>query len=473
MSEPAGVVILTPMTLEYKAVREQLRDRRQIWHEGGTSAEVGTVTGVSCPVAVVLTGEGDQAGIVAGRVAAWLRPRMLLLVGVAGGLNEDIELGDVVVGTWVYGYHSGKETSEGLAARPRVWPTDHWLVQAAQLAEIKDAWTAPGEAHPSVHFKPIASGEVLLSSRAGPLMRQLRQNYNDAAAIEMESAGVASAAQLNGSLPTLTIRGISDAADERKQASDGAGWQPRAAANAAAFALAVLRELAESGRLGPPDASGGAEPQDGELPWRPLPQPLPAIWPSDLGVPRQVGFATVELCLLPVDPGPPLEIRRLAALPAELAALGRARGVFGPDVEVAQAGGPAAIASVAGAGLAVTPRGERCGWQPLPQDTDGAVLDEADLTAQLARLLSLLSAIEVPHPREAAVAVGVAPSVLLAEGSLPRTSVRGRTSLTPLRVPATDAVTWTRITTDPADLAAELSARLLWAFRSLRHSSRR
>ena len=60
MSESVGVVILTPMNLEYKAVRVHLQDSRQIWHPAGTAAEIGTVPGVPWPVAVVLTGEGIQ-----------------------------------------------------------------------------------------------------------------------------------------------------------------------------------------------------------------------------------------------------------------------------------------------------------------------------------------------------------------------------------------------------------------------------
>jgi hypothetical protein len=126
------------------------------------------------------------------------------------------------------------------------------------------------------------------------------------------------------------------------------------------------------------------------------------------------------------------------------------------------------VAASAQAGLAVTRRGERCGWQPLPRDSLGSVLDEEDLTSRLAVLLTVLSAIGVPPPRQAAVAAGVTPSVLLAEGrvsDMPRTATRGRTSLTPVRVPAADALPWAQVAARPADVAAELAARLLSAFR--------
>jgi nucleoside phosphorylase len=476
MSEPVGAVILTPMSLEYKAVRAHLQDSRRVWHEAGTGAEVGTVPGVPWPVAVVLTGEGNgDTGTLVERVSAWLQPRALLVVGVAGGLKDDIDLGDVVVATWVYQLQSGKEDSEGYRSRPRAWPSDYRLQQAARAAEVDGTWAGSLPAQPSVHFKPIAAGDVVLNSRTSPLAQQLRQYFDDAVAIEMESAGAMSAAHLIGTLPVLTIRGISDKADGRKHLSDAAGLQPAAAAHAAAFAMAVLRELPGAAAANPGQAlSSRAGPTDPGPGWRPLTRPLTAVWASGVGVPRARGRATVELCLLAAGPGPALAAKCLAALPAELAALGRAAGVFAPCQEIPEAGSPAAVAGTAEAGLAVTRSGARCGWQPLPQDTVGAVLDQEDLAARLAALLRALTGIDAPHPLEAGLAVAVVPSIMLAEGrvaDLPRTSVRGRTSLAPLEVPAADVLPWGHIAACPADVAEELSERLLLAFRSRQGSA--
>jgi hypothetical protein len=142
--------------------------------------------------------------------------------------------------------------------------------------------------------------------------------------------------------------------------------------------------------------------------------------------------------------------------------------VFAAAEEVSEASGRAAIAATARAGFAITRRDERCGWQPLARDSLGSVLDEEDLTSRLTALLTVLSTIGLPPPRQAAVAVGVTPSVMLAEGrvdDMPRTATRGRTSLTPLRVPAADVLPWEQLAACPADVAAELAARLLSAFR--------
>jgi nucleoside phosphorylase len=476
MNESPGVVILTALNLEYCAVREHLKDPRKIWHRDGTGAEIGGVSGFPWPVAVVVMGDGTgTASVLAERVSQWLKPRALFVVGVAGSLKDDIDLGDVVVADWVYGYHGGKDTDSGFKTRPRAWAASHLMLQAALHAGITGAWAEGLPSAPSVHFKPIVSGDVVLNSRTSPLAVHLEDSYNDAVAIEMESAGVACAAQLSGSLPVLAVRGISDKADEDKQRNDADGLQPVAAAHAAAFTMAILRELAAAMAMQPQAGSSGGPPADPERGWRALPQPLVAVWSADLGGSRQRGKAIVELCLIPAEPVAALEARRLAALPAELTALGAAAGVFPPGREVSQRCDRSAVADAGGVGLAITRDGERCGWQELPRDTRGSVLDQDDLAAQLAALITALTGIDAPCPWEAGLAVGVTPSVLLAEGrvaDLPRTSTRGRTSLTPLRVPAADVLPWARIAADPAVVAAELAARLLLAFRSRPRNAR-
>ena len=241
------VVVLTPMNLEYRAMRAQLAQLHEILHPEGTSFEVGSLPGTPWQVALAVTGEGNSTtAVLAERAISSFRPEALLVVGVAGALKNDIELGDVVVATWVYSYHGGKEDADGFRARPRGWASTHRLEQAARRVENEGTWTGrlPVPASPAVHFKPIAAGEVVLNSRDTPLALQIRRNYDDAAAIEMESAGASTAAHLNASTPMITIRGISDKADGRKHLSDTAGLQPVAAAHAAAFAAALLEELA-------------------------------------------------------------------------------------------------------------------------------------------------------------------------------------------------------------------------------------
>ncbi|MEU7786302.1 5'-methylthioadenosine/S-adenosylhomocysteine nucleosidase [Amycolatopsis sp. NPDC049159] len=237
------IVVLTALEVEYAAVRALLAGRRVETHRSGTRFEVGRPPRGRGSAVLALTGQGNQAAaILTERAIATYDPRALLFVGVAGALHDDLEPGDVVVGTKVYGYHGGKDEDTGFRARPQAWEIPYELDQIARHVAREEDWLPEGR-RPSVHFRPIAAGEVVLNSRTTPLAEQLRTNYDDAAAIEMESAGVAKAGHLNRNLPVVAVRGISDKADGHKHAADQAGWQPVAAANAAAFAFALAAEL--------------------------------------------------------------------------------------------------------------------------------------------------------------------------------------------------------------------------------------
>lgn len=240
------VVILTALNLEYQAVRRRLAGPQVHRHERGTRFEVGTVRGTSCRVALGLTNKGNHsAAVIAERAIQEFSPVALLFVGVAGALWDTPRLGDVVMATHVYAYHGGTSEDDGLKARPRVWEAAHGVSQlGSHLARMND-WIddTPGHGRaPQVHFGAIAAGEVVQNSKISAEAQWIRQHYNDALAIEMEAAGVAQAGHLNGA-PVAIVRGISDRADGTKSSAKDRNWQPRAAANAAAFAIRLAVEL--------------------------------------------------------------------------------------------------------------------------------------------------------------------------------------------------------------------------------------
>ncbi len=239
------IVILTAMNLEYQAVRARMSDITARTHPMGTRFEVGHVDG--CRVALALTGKGNQAAaVLTERAAAEFSPAAVIFVGVAGALQPHLGLGDVVVATFVYAYHGATSQDDGITARPRSWELSHPVHQIAAHLERSGDWARqlPGGPPPRVHFGPVAAGEIAHYSAVSDARQWLRDHYSDTVAVEMEAAGVAQAGHLNDALPTIMVRGISDYADEGKSVTDDAGWQPRAAANAAAFATALAGLLA-------------------------------------------------------------------------------------------------------------------------------------------------------------------------------------------------------------------------------------
>ncbi|WP_306369102.1 5'-methylthioadenosine/S-adenosylhomocysteine nucleosidase [Nocardiopsis sp. CC223A] len=239
------VVVLTALNLEYEAVRERLLAPEPYHHTRGTRFEIGTLPGGRGRVALGLTGKGNQSSaVLAERAIHEFSPVALLFVGVAGAL-WDTPLGDVVVATHVYAYHGGTSEDDGLKARPRVWESPHGIGQTAAHLARTGEWsrrTPPDRPRPGVHQGPIAAGEIVQNSSVSREAEWIRRTYNDALAVEMEGAGVAQAGHLSGS-PVAIVRGISDRADGTKATESDRSWQPIAAANAAAFALALAEEL--------------------------------------------------------------------------------------------------------------------------------------------------------------------------------------------------------------------------------------
>jgi adenosylhomocysteine nucleosidase len=248
------IVMLTALAVEQDAVLEHLVGEREHRHAQGSLFDVGTLAGhPGREVAVGVTGQGAlAAATLTERAIAEFSPSAVLFVGVAGGLRDWLEIGDVVVGTKVYAYHGGKSTDSAFLARPKAWEIAHELDQVARRVQRARTWhrsSREGQA-PEVYFEAIAAGDVVLDSKTSAVADALHHNYNDAVAVEMESAGFAAAGHLAGRTATATVRGISDHADGSKSVTDRRGGQRLAARSAAAFAVALAAAAHDSSAPG-------------------------------------------------------------------------------------------------------------------------------------------------------------------------------------------------------------------------------
>ena len=254
MSEP-NVVILTALSLEYDAVRKHLTDITSYRHRARTIFDIGVVPGTSCRIAMACTGPGNRnSNTLAERAISEFSPAALIFSGIAGTLR-DLRLGTVVVANKIYGYHGGLSEDDGFHTRPVAWEAPHGIDQLVGHLGRSDSWLErlPDDAgRPDVVSGPLAAGEVVLNSLDSPLAELIRHHYNDAAAVEMEGAGIAQAGHFNA-VPTAVVRGISDRADGGKTAVHDRSWQPRAAENAAAFAVElavhIAKEAEENGMI--------------------------------------------------------------------------------------------------------------------------------------------------------------------------------------------------------------------------------
>ena len=477
------IVVLTALPLEAAAVRAHLPQPVRHNLAAGTIVEEAALPGTGYSICLTCTGPGNgQAAVVAERVINWAKPAAVLFVGIAGTLKDDIFLGNVVAATRVVGFQGGKETAVGFKTRPEAWAGAHRLLQVAYYVEADASWLKflpDGDTRPvlNVHFKPIASGDVVKDTDSSPLAALLDTTYNDAAAIEMEAAGVAQAAQHAG-IDLLVIRGISDPSDGTKASSDGGGWQYRAARHAAAFALGVIAALPAPGPDGgPAPAQGTATLPGTDAPdWSVLAQAPAVSWRTDLYQAYATEPATLELHLIPVDTSARLQVVRLQTLWGELVQLGRTRDLFGQAEAVE--GHPSSDGAVAfvramrgrgNTGLAVLRTGQRSTWEALPKPDSmvAAIFDPEHIAGRLTALLDLLLAIPVPLPARIVPVAGIAPAMLVTRGTVSTPHhgpVTIRTSDRPVRTEAEDAVSADGLRRAVAQVADELAARLDQAF---------
>ncbi|MFJ3658271.1 SAV_2336 N-terminal domain-related protein, partial [Streptomyces nigra] len=216
-------LVLTTLDFEYAAVRAHIEEPQRQEHPDGTWVEEGRLPNTRWQVAVAML----PTVRVGARLISWLRPEAVFVVGVAGSLKEDVEIGDVVVVTKVYETDGARATPDRILGLP----ASYALEQAARSA-VRDM--------PDVraHFLPIAATNRVPAG--SDIVRRLREKY-DAGAIELEGYGAIRAAYFNDHENTLVIRGISDHADAEKHMADTLGSQQHAAEQAAAVTMAVLR----------------------------------------------------------------------------------------------------------------------------------------------------------------------------------------------------------------------------------------
>lgn len=248
---PCEVVILTALAVEYQEVIRHLQEPQEMVHEQGTIYHWGSFVceQYTWRVAVAEIGmHGPAAAVETERAIAFFRPHLAFFVGVAGGL-KDVQIGDVVVATKVYGYEASK-AGRGFKPRPELWRTGYALEQRARTEARHMSWqrwlgvSCPDPA-PRVFVAPIAAGEKVVVSQHSPVLHFLRNTYDDALAVEMEGHGFLQAVHANRNVHGLVVRGISDLIEGKSEA-DTSGSQQTAARHAAAVTFQILAKLQPS-----------------------------------------------------------------------------------------------------------------------------------------------------------------------------------------------------------------------------------
>jgi adenosylhomocysteine nucleosidase len=245
----ADVGIITVLPVETGAVIEMLEagaDYHSSRRPDGTTVYEARLptAGSTARVAAIQTLEPGQrsAALTYGQLRRLYSPTVVVLVGVAGGISEEVRLGDVVVASSVIYYDSRREAADGAHRRISIEAVP--AVVARMVNDFRsrhgeplwvDAAHSPSRLPFAVRYAPIGSGEAVITDRDSRIRRDLDLVNEKVLAVETEAGGVVKAhreeyrddAHRGG---WLVVRGISDAADADKDdrykryASQHAAW---------------------------------------------------------------------------------------------------------------------------------------------------------------------------------------------------------------------------------------------------------
>ncbi len=172
-------------------------------------------------------------------------PSLVLLVGVAGGLDErGVGEGDVVVARRVYNYEPGRLKADGLEERPEPYRASARLIDLANALDADGAFAGVLGGR-RLYVRDYASGEKVLMDRGSELRRRILDLSPDVYAFEMEGHGLLhsvweAARELN--VQCGVIKSVSDFGDESMR--EGKDERQREASRrAVGVALELLRRF--------------------------------------------------------------------------------------------------------------------------------------------------------------------------------------------------------------------------------------
>ena len=177
-------------------------------------------------VVIVWTGIGKvNAAMSTTLLLEHFKPSEVIITGIAGGVNPELEPGDIVIGARVAHHDMGTLWPDALYykgvknrltgwANPVFFEADEGLLalasRAAEATEFVPIRMVQGERVPKVITGVIVTGDVFVASPKK--CEELRERLK-ADAVEMEGAAIAQLCYQRD-VPCLVIRSISDNADE-------------------------------------------------------------------------------------------------------------------------------------------------------------------------------------------------------------------------------------------------------------------
>ena len=188
------------------------------------------------PVAVLQSGIGKVAAAMGTTLLIQqFKPDMIINTGSAGGLDPNLNVGDVIISTDVrhhdvdvtaFGYEKGQ-----LPANPAAFLPNEQLVEMAKKQAEKLGLNAVSGL--------ICSGDAFING--ADKIAQIRADFPQVAAVEMEAAAIAQVCHAM-QIPFVIVRAISDVADKESHLSFDE-FLPLASEKSSEMVLEMLNNL--------------------------------------------------------------------------------------------------------------------------------------------------------------------------------------------------------------------------------------
>ncbi|MBE7705403.1 MAG: 5'-methylthioadenosine/adenosylhomocysteine nucleosidase [Cyanobacteria bacterium SIG29] len=210
MKNSLKIAVIGAMDCEIDTLKACLKDIQTVEHN-----KLKVYTGKIGNNEIILTKSGVGkvcAAINTQYIIDTYNPDYIINTGVAGGISQELEVGDIVIATSLVqhdfdatalGYVKGYACTGGNNQEPTWFYTDEKLIHAFETAVSKVDLTS------KFYKGVIATGDMFIGTPAKK--DELRELFN-ATAAEMESSAIVQAANTNN-VPCLVIRAISDLAD--------------------------------------------------------------------------------------------------------------------------------------------------------------------------------------------------------------------------------------------------------------------
>ena len=210
MNTISKIAVIGAMGCEIEDVKKEMIDLKE---ENYADLKIFTGTINNKFIILAQSGVGKvNAALTTQYIIDIFKPNIIINTGVAGGIADGIDVGDIVIGTYLVqydfdvtalGYARGYMITGEEKDKPTKYYCDKQLIEKFQTSLEKNM---PKE---KIHQGIIASGDKFLS---GMEIKKEINDYFGAIAVEMEGCAIAQVATRN-KIPFVVTRAISDLAD--------------------------------------------------------------------------------------------------------------------------------------------------------------------------------------------------------------------------------------------------------------------